>query len=185
MSEETETIGPSAARYRLASSRPIPITHALLLTERVHKALVEHWLADTGFHAPARFLADASVASGQPTWVYRFDHLTPAARAAGQPGAAHHDEVAYLFRPLALPRWPADDPVERTMQASMLDYWTRFARSGDPNGEGQPYWPRWQPGGDGVTQLLDVPVHGEAGVWKPRMQYHLGRYARLLEGAGL
>ena len=165
---------------------PVPVEQARAVYPGLDdKALVEHWLADTGFHAPARFLADASVASGQPTWVYRFDHLTPAARAAGQPGAAHHDEVAYLFRPLALPRWPADDPVERTMQASMLDYWTRFARSGDPNGEGQPNWPRWQPGGDGVTQLLDVPVHGEAGVWKPRMQYHLGRYARLLEGAGL
>jgi para-nitrobenzyl esterase len=144
------------------------------------KALVEHWLADTGFHAAARLLADASADSGQPTWVYRFDHLTPAAREAGQPGAAHHDDVAFLLRPLALPRWPADAPVERAMQAVMLDYWTQFARSGDPNGAGQPDWPRWQSGGNGVTQLLDIPVRGEADAMGRRMRYHLGRYAGVL-----
>ncbi len=33
---------PSAARYLLSSSRPIPLTQALLLSEKVHKALVEH-----------------------------------------------------------------------------------------------------------------------------------------------
>ena len=66
------------------------------------------------------------------------------------------------------------------MQATMLDYWTQFARSGDPNGGGQVNWPRWQSSGDGVTQLLDVPVRGQAGVWRQRMDFHLGRYADLL-----
>ncbi|MCW5580180.1 MAG: carboxylesterase family protein [Luteimonas sp.] len=145
------------------------------------KALVDHWLADTGFHAPARMLANASVDSGQPTWVYRFDHLSPAARQAGQPGAAHGDDVPYLFAPLGLDRWPGDDPVERAMQATVMDYWTRFARSGDPNGGDQPAWPAWRSDGAGATQLLEVPARAEAGVWKARMEYHLGRYARQLE----
>ena len=160
---------------------PVPVEQAREIYPGLDdKALVDHWLADTGFHAAARLLANASVDSGQPTWVYRFDHLSPAAREAGQPGAAHHDDVAYLLKPLALPRWPADDPVELRMQATMLDYWTQFARSGDPNGGGQVNWPRWQSSGDGVTQLLDVPVHGQAGVWRQRMDYHLARYAEML-----
>ena len=81
MSEETETIGPSAARYRLTSSRPIPITHALLLTERVHKALVEHCCTSSTFtgcdsrrrplkgHGHAYILCESSPSEGQITHV--------------------------------------------------------------------------------------------------------------------
>ena len=77
---------------------PVPVEQAREIYPGLDdKALVDHWLADTGFHAAARLLANASVDSGQPTWVYRFDHLSPAAREAGQPGAAHHDDVAYLL----------------------------------------------------------------------------------------
>ena len=161
---------------------PVPVEQARAIYPGLDdKALVEHWLADTGFHAPSRLLANASTDSGQPTWVYRFDHLSPAARQAGQPGAAHSDDVPYLFEPLGLERWPGDDAVERAMQATLMDYWTRFARSGDPNGPDQPEWPAWRSDGQGVTQLLEVPARAEAGVWKARMDYHLGRYAKLLE----
>lgn len=81
MSEETETIGPSAARYRLTSSRPIPITHALLLTERVHKALVEHCCTSSTFtgcdsrrrplkgHGHAYILCESSPSEWQITHV--------------------------------------------------------------------------------------------------------------------
>ena len=39
---QLKSVHPSAARYLLSSSRPIPFTQALLLSEKVHKALVEH-----------------------------------------------------------------------------------------------------------------------------------------------
>lgn len=141
------------------------------------KELVNQWLADTGFHAPARFLASASAAHGQPTWVYRFDHIPPA--HPEQPGAAHSDDVPYLFTPLALPGWPRDNPVEQAMAATMLDYWTCFARSGDPNCREQAYWPRWHQD-DMRTQHLDVPVTTKVDTWKSRMEYHLDRYNTLL-----
>ncbi|MEO6519065.1 MAG: carboxylesterase family protein [Pseudoxanthomonas sp.] len=145
------------------------------------KALVNQWLADTGFHAPGRFLADGSARHGQPTWVYRFDHIPPA--HPQQPGAAHSDDVPYLFTPIAAPGWPADNPTEQKMAAMMLGYWTQFARTGNPNGPGLPAWPAWQAGGNGATQLLDVPASTQAGLWKARMDYHHARYQKALDTA--
>ena len=80
--------------------------------------------------------------------------------------------MAYLFRPLALPRWPADDPVERTMQASMLDYWTRFARSGDPRTGETAAWspyslPRRETMVFGATPVMqDDPRGGERALYQ-------------------
>ena len=47
---------------------PVPVEQAREIYPGLDdKALVDHWLADTGFHAAARLLANASVDSGQPT----------------------------------------------------------------------------------------------------------------------
>lgn len=144
------------------------------------KALVGAWLADTGFHAPDRFLASGSARSGHPTWVYRFDHI-PAAHP-DQPGAAHGDAVDYLFDPVALPKWSRDDADERAIAATLRGYWVNFARTGDPNGAGLPHWPQWS-AQSAQTQILDVPAHPQAEVWKQRMDYHMQRYAKKLEAA--
>lgn len=145
------------------------------------KALADQWLADTGFHAPARFLANASADRGIPTWVYRFDHVPPA--KPQQSGAAHSDDVPYLLAPDSLPGWPRDNPQEQRMAATLLDYWTNFARNGDPNGEGQAAWPRWHSAAGSGTQVLEVPVQTRTDAWRQRMDYHLQRYRQALQEA--
>ncbi|MGV8959800.1 MAG: carboxylesterase family protein [Stenotrophomonas sp.] len=134
------------------------------------------WASDSGFHAPGRFLADASAAHGQPIWVYRFDHIPPGHEQ--WPNAEHSVDVPYLPVPRVLPGWAKDNPTEQTMATTMLDYWTRFASTCNPNGPDQADLPAWQAGGNGATQLLDVPVSTERGVWKKRMDYHQARYLK-------
>ena len=53
-------------------------------------------------------------------------------------GAAHAMELPYLFR-----LGGYDFPMPQTQQRlsnQMIDYWTAFARTGNPNGPDRPHW---------------------------------------------
>ena len=142
-------------------------------------ALAAQWLVDAQFHAPARFMADASATHGQPTWVYRFDHVPEA--SPGQPGAAHSDEVPFLLEPVGLPGSAPRAGEEARLANQLRAYWASFARSGDPNHAGLPAWPAWQPGGQGATQVLHVQTRSEAGLRQPVMDLHQARFQHALQ----
>lgn len=144
------------------------------------KELVGQWLADMGFHAAPRWLANGNAVIGQPTWVYRFDHLSPAAVAAGQPGAAHSDDVPYLFDLLTQEREFSTE-AEQQVREMMLDYWSQFARTGNPNTSGQPVWRAWQNDAQAPTQVLGQRPESHPGLMAATMEYHMARYSKLLQ----
>jgi len=68
--------------------------------------------------------------------VYYFDHRTPAS-----PGGANHGaEVSYVFGNFGGPGGAAG-PEDLALSDLIRSYWINFARTGDPNGSGQPQWP--------------------------------------------
>ena len=75
---------------------------------------------------------------GQATYVYVFAAAPP--REGQTVGAFHGAEVPYAFgsRP-----WLAGGPEDKRLASAMPDYWTAFARAGDPNGTLRPqvFWP--------------------------------------------
>ncbi len=107
---------------------------------------------DAIFACTARF-NDELLANFVPTFAYEFNDenapqnfLPPVSFPYG---AAHASEIQYIF-PFANPstlgfRFPQTPLNASQLQLSdkMVGYWTEFAESGNPNGNGSPHWPHF------------------------------------------
>lgn len=80
---------------------------------------------------------------GSPAYVYYMDQRPPYpadSRNADVAGVPHGAELAYVFQKLELTPLPWTD-ADRRISDAMATYWTNFAKTGNPNGTGQPNWP--------------------------------------------
>ncbi len=82
--------------------------------------------------------ARRAAAGGADVWLYNFSwpvltDILPFLRAT------HGAEIAFVFGSAESPT-PADAAISESMQG----YWSRFARRGDPNGDGALDWPRYE-----------------------------------------
>ncbi|WP_425276777.1 carboxylesterase family protein [Streptomyces aquilus] len=79
-----------------------------------------------------------------PVWCYEFADEHPPPLAPGTPpfplGAPHASELPYLFDLGGRPRDLT--AAQHRLADTMIDYWTRFARTADPNGPSSPHWSR-------------------------------------------
>ncbi len=116
-----------------------------------------HVTSDMTFVEPARFLAAQTAGRGQPTWLYSFGYV-PAAQRPSQTGAGHASELAFVFGNLNVLSKPATAEDDKAA-ALVGDYWTAFAKTGDPNGAGRPVWPRYDAAHD---QRLEITATGAA-----------------------
>ena len=120
----------------------------------------------TIFACPARF-ANELASVFVPTFAYEFnDEKAPQnflPPVTFPYGASHASEIQYIFPTanpsglgLNLAQAPLDANQEK-LSDRMVGYWTEFARQGDPNGSGQPIWPRFHRDGQ-VLQALVPPT---------------------------
>jgi para-nitrobenzyl esterase len=84
------------------------------------------------------------------TYLYQFQYVAPADAARGLP-PMHTAEIRYLFGRLPEDEGYTDE--DRRVSASLMGYWTRFARAGDPNGDGAPTWPTFSKEGDAYLAI--------------------------------
>ena len=72
----------------------------------------------------------------KPAWHYHFTRKAP----GDEYGAFHSAELWYVFGTQSR-AWRPWEPIDAELSERMVGYWTRFAATGDPNGEGLPGWP--------------------------------------------
>ena len=96
-----------------------------------------------------------------PVYTYLFDDRTAQTYFPKMPGyrplAYHTADIAYLFTGYH----GGPEGLHFTLTAAqsklsdrMVDAWANFARTGNPNGQGDTSWPRWQKGADSPAYLL-------------------------------
>jgi len=128
------------------------------------------------FTEPARYLAALHAANGQPAYLYRFSILSTTAPSFLK-GAPHASERAYVFDNLDREDWkttPADAPLAAAMSA----YWVAFAKTGDPNGDSRPVWPRYTAAGDQLLNFTNTGPVAEKTPDAARLDALAQRYAK-------
>lgn len=91
-------------------------------------------------------------------YLYYFSHVPP-----GEPnyGAFHSAEFGYALNTLKLWDRPFTE-IDYNLAGLMSSYWVNFARSGNPNGEGLPEWPAFDPFSPQIIEFGDevkpVPI---------------------------
>ena len=120
--------------------------------------------ADRSFTWQMRAWARAN-ASANDVYLYFFSHAPPVFRlylpdrpALDFPGgrrgggAYHSGDLAYAFDNVGLVGvgWNARD---HELSEQMSQYWVNFAKTGDPNGEGLPLWPKYDREGEPAIEF--------------------------------
>jgi len=107
----------------------------------------------------AQRLVRKQTALGVPAYLYLFDHGYPAADTAGLHGF-HASELPYVFGTFSgtPPLWPKvpDTQAETRLSGALMDYWTSFARSGEPRAKDEADWPAFGSHG-AYLDITDAP----------------------------
>jgi len=85
--------------------------------------------------------------------------------------AFHSDDIEYVFGTLDTRPGQTVRPEDRKLSDQMMDYWTNFAKTGDPNGPGLPPWPKYDK--DDSLIHLDSTITSGPDTLRPRYEFLL------------
>ncbi len=118
---------------------------------------LDHLVHDMFFAGPARLQMRAHTKVSSPAWLYHFAQVPPTQQGKNF-GAYHSAEIPYVFGELT-PNTPWTEG-DRQVSDLMMNYWTQFAATGNPNRAGLPQWPAFDKANDAYITLAPTPQSG-------------------------
>jgi para-nitrobenzyl esterase len=111
------------------------------------------------FSCPGR-VAAMQLSANKPTYAYEFsDEAAPELLLPEPPAdpmfeyhAAHASELQFIWN-IPAPAGSTLTSDEQALSATMVKYWTQFAKTGDPNASGSPTWPPYTSANDSYLTL--------------------------------
>jgi para-nitrobenzyl esterase len=125
---------------------------------------------DAAMVEPARQTARMAAAAGNPVWLYHFSYVPEALRTR-RPGAGHGDEIEFVFANPSAPSRPGWTQKDQAMAKAISARWIAFAKTGKPQVEGLPSWPRLTPRDDALLEFANSGQHAVRGFEKSHLDF--------------
>jgi para-nitrobenzyl esterase len=165
-----EVIKAMTAMYGALARKAIALYGA---PDPLYGASDAQWVVDTMYRCPVVAQLIWHVSAGNSTYEYQFDRPAPGRESLG---AVHGAEVPYVFGSLSAVYTTAD----RDLSAAMEQYWTNFAKTGNPNGTGLPKWPHFDQAARGYMEFMDSGPEAHEGLRRPFCDLYLENVKRLV-----
>lgn len=105
-----------------------------------------------------------------PVYRYHFELAATPSKYHKGTYAFHSDDIEYVFGTLdTRPGWDVR-PEDRKLSDAIMDYFTNFAKKGDPNGNGLPQWPKYNDA-DFPVQHLNEPITSSPDTLRARYEF--------------
>jgi para-nitrobenzyl esterase len=129
------------------------------MPDALYGTSADQWATDTSFRCATVAQLLWHAAPGHPAFEYEFARVPPGREALG---ATHAAEVSYVFGTfnrtgVTIVGMGGAKPnaIDGHVSEAMQQYWTNFAKRGDPNGGELPAWPRFDGSSRRFLQFTD------------------------------
>ena len=133
-------------------------------TQAEVKPALTRLITEMGFASSSRFSCAAMDKVNQPAYMYQFTRVPNNAVVQGL-GAFHGIEIIYVFGNFdKIAQLGSPETADVNLSRDIMDYWTGFAKTGDPNSSaaGAPLWPAFE--SSGIYQVLGDTVSTSSGL---------------------